>query len=320
LEQGIDPCEFISAEKTTYTNIEDMDSWTPHNTDGNYDLKYSMEGALAYSVNTVSVKILEQAGIQNAVALARKMGIESKMPTVPSLALGVADISMIEMVAAYGSFVNRGKPVKPFYITAITTKRGKVLEQPKPVAAKEHAMSAATAEMVIHMLQRTVNEGTAGRLRWEYGVYNDLGGKTGTTQQNADGWFMSVSPKLIVGTWVGADDPRIRFRATSLGQGSSTALPIVAKFYQKLNKDSRFSSIAQARFPRMSPETASMLACPLYKSDLNFWETLFGVPDEPKNVYRDFGKKGASPSTQKKGFFKKLFKKKTISDASGFVE
>jgi penicillin-binding protein 1A len=319
LEHGMDPCEFISSEKTTYTNIEDMDSWTPQNTDGNYDLKYSMEGALAYSVNTVSVKILEQAGIPNAISLARKMGIESKMPSVPSLALGVADISMIEMVSAYASFVNNGKPVKPFYITSITTKKGKVLEQPRP-PEREPAMSSKTAEMVLHMLQRTVNEGTAGRLRWEYGVYNDLGGKTGTTQSNADGWFISVSPKLIIGSWVGADDPRIRFRSTSLGQGSSTALPIVARFYQRLNKDKAFESISKARFPRVSRETANMLACPLYKSDLNFWETLFGVPDEPKNVVRDFETKSTSPSKDKKGFFKKLFKKKNISSASTFVE
>jgi penicillin-binding protein 1A len=310
LEHGIDPCEFISAEKTTYTNIKDMDSWTPHNTDGNYDLKYSMEGALAYSVNTVSVKILEQAGIQNTIALAKKMGIESEMPTVPSLALGVADISMIEMVSAYTSFVNKGKPVKPIYITSITTKKGKMLKKFSPVKTSP-AMSAETAEMVLRMLQRTANEGTAGRLRWEYGVYNELGGKTGTTQSNADGWFISVSPKLVIGSWVGADDPRIRFRYTSLGQGSSTALPIVAKFYQKLNKKSEFTTLAQARFPKPSPEVARVMSCPLYKSDLNFWETIFGVPDEPKQVTRDFGTE-AQPSSRK-GIFKKLFKKKSVS-------
>jgi penicillin-binding protein 1A len=318
LEAGADPCEFISSEKTTYTNIEDMDSWTPQNTDGNYDLKYSMEGALAYSVNTVSVKILEQAGIKNAISLAQRMGIESKMPSVPSLALGVADISMIEMVTAYASFVNKGRSVKPHYITRITTKRGEVLEEFKFNSEDvTQAMSAETAEMVVHMLQRTVNEGTAGKLRWEYGVYNDLGGKTGTTQSNADGWFISVSPKLVVGSWVGADDPRIRFRSTSLGQGSSTALPIVAKFYQKLNKDSGLAALAQARFPRFSTETSNLMACPLYKSDLNFWETLFGVPDEPKEVQRDFGKP-SSNSSRKRGFLKKFFKKKTVGTAAGF--
>jgi penicillin-binding protein 1A len=311
LEAGADPCEFISAERTTYTNIEDMDFWSPANNDGNYDLKYSMEGALANSVNTVSVKVLEKAGIPNTIALAKKMGITSKVPNVPSIALGVADISMTEMVAAYASFVNKGKAVKPFYITAITTKKGEVLAETKqPVSTR--ALSEKTAEMMVQMLRRTVNEGTGGRLRWEYGVTNDMGGKTGTTQSNADGWFMAVSPKLVVGSWVGADDPRVRFRSTSLGQGSSTALPITAKFFQQLNKDNAYREVTQARFARPSADAQAALGCPLYKSDLNFWETIFGVPEERKAPKREFG----TPS-KKKNIFNKLFKKKNASASAG---
>lgn len=310
LENGIKPCDFISAEKTTYTNIEDMDVWSPSNTDGNYDFKYSMEGALAYSVNTVSVKVLEKAGIPNTISLARKMGVTSKVPNVPSIALGVADISMTEMVAAYASFVNKGKSVTPYYITSITTNKGKELYSAKPVR-QEQAMSPQTAEMMVHMLKRTVNEGTGGKLRWEYGVYNDLGGKTGTTQSNADGWFISVSPNLVVGAWVGADDPRVRFRATSLGQGSSTALPITAKFYQALNKDKNFRSLTQAKFPALSRQAQSQLGCPLYKSDMNFWESIFGVPEEKKEIRRDFG----NDPKKKKNFLQKLFKKKDLSAA-----
>lgn len=314
LERGVDPCDFISAERTTYTNIKDMDSWTPGNNDGNYDLKYSMEGALAHSVNTVSVKVLEKAGIKNAVSLAQRMGITSNIPTVPSLALGVADVSMTEMVTAYACFANKGVAVKPYYITRITTKRGKILEDYTDEKTKKNqALSPETAEMVLHMLKRVVNEGTGGRLRWEYGVYNDLGGKTGTTQSNADGWFMAVSPKLVIGSWVGADDPRIRFRLTSLGQGSSTALPIVARFFQKLNKEKEFKDIADAKFPRLSPELQSSLACPLYKSDMNFWESIFGVPEDKKDVYRKFG---GPEINKKRGLFKKLFKKKDNRSSS----
>jgi penicillin-binding protein 1A len=315
LEQGVDPCNFISAERTTYTNIEDMDFWSPANNDGNYDREYSMEGALAYSVNTVSVKVLEQAGIPNTIALAQRMGITSKMPTVPSIALGVADISMPEMVSAYASFVNKGMSVKPIYITGITNKRGKELASFTKPSKKTRALSAQTAEMMIHMLKRTVNEGTGGKLRWEFGVYNDMGGKTGTTQSNADGWFISVSPKLVVGVWVGADDPRIRFRSTLLGQGSSTALPIAARFFQQLNKDSKFKSITSAKFPPLSEESASILSCPLYKSDLNFWESIFGVPEEKKDVQRKFG----TPS-KKKTFLRKLFKKKDDNASASSVD
>lgn len=312
LERGVDPCDFVSAEKTTYTNIKDMDSWTPGNNDGNYDYKYSMEGALAYSVNTVSVKILEQAGIPSTIELAKKMGISSTIPNVPSLALGVADISMTEMVTAYATFVNAGKAVKPYYLAAITTGKGKVLEDFSNRLPGKQVLSPETAEKMVHMLKRTVNEGTAGKMRWEYGVQNDLGGKTGTTQSNADGWYMSISPKLVVGAWVGADDPRVRFRYTSLGQGSSTALPIVAKFYQKMNKDKNFEEITSANFPKLSPRSQSAMRCPLYKSDLTFWESIFGVPEEKKNIYREFG----TPRNKKKSVPRKLFKRKPLTTAT----
>jgi penicillin-binding protein 1A len=307
LEQGVRPCDFISAEKTVYTNIKDMDSWTPQNSDQNYDLEYSMEGALAYSVNTVSVKVLEKAGIRNAISLARQMGIKSEMPAVPSLALGVADISMTEMVGAYACFANKGKPVNPYYLLSITNSRGEVLEQYNVVRTDKAALSAKRAEMMLHMLKRTVNEGTGGRMRWEYGVYNDMGGKTGTTQSNADGWFIAVTPKLVIGSWVGADDPRIRFRSTALGQGSSTALPVVAKFMQQMNKDKSLKLITNARFPPLSEKSREELACALYKSDLTFWEALFG-PAEQKDIVRDFG---TSKKEGKNGLFKKLFKKKS---------
>ncbi|HYF68329.1 MAG TPA: transglycosylase domain-containing protein [Ohtaekwangia sp.] len=305
LEQGANPCDFISAEKTMYTNIKDMDSWTPENNDQNYSYKYSMEGALAYSVNTVSVKVLEKAGIQHTVRVANKMGIESTIPAVPSLALGVADLSMFEMVKAYACFANKGKPVKPFYITSITTSRGEILQAYKALKPTYQAISPRTAEMIVHMLKRTVNEGTGGKLRWEYGIKNDMGGKTGTTQSNADGWFMAITPKLIIGSWVGADDPRIRFRSTSLGQGSSTALPVVAKFLQKVNNDPELKTLSEARFPKISNASRRALSCDLYKTDLTFWESLFG-PSEPKDVQRDFGKE-----VKRDGLFKKLFKKKS---------
>ena len=309
LEQGVKPCDFISAEKTVYTNVKDMDSWTPENSDQNYDLEYSMEGALAYSVNTVSVKVLEKAGIRNAISLARRMGIKSRIPAVPSLALGVADISMVEMVSAYACFVNKGKPVNAFYLLSITNSRGETLEEFKVTRPAKQALSAKRAEMILHMLKRTVNEGTGGRMRWEYGVTNDMGGKTGTTQSNADGWFMAVTPKLVMGSWVGSDDPRIRFRSTSLGQGSSTALPVVAKFMQQVNKDKSLNTISRARFPKLSEDSEAELACALYKSDLTFWETLFGPSEKDSvkvDVKRDFG-----VEPKKEGLFKKLFKKKS---------
>jgi penicillin-binding protein 1A len=304
LQQGVRPCQFISAERTVYTNIGGAEEWSPENADNEkYDLKFSMEGALAYSVNTVSVKILEKAGIDNTIGLARKMGITSDMPVVPSLALGVADISMWEMVCAYSSFANNGKSVKPFYITSITTHNNQVLEKFTQDEESKQVLSPENAQMVLQMLKRTVDEGTGAGLRSRYGITNDIGGKTGTTQSNADGWFIGVMPRLVIGAWVGADDPRIRFRSTALGQGASTALPIVASLLQKANKDKSLRSITQARFPEPSREVKSRLSCDLYKSDENFFDKLFGKKEEKKETRRAFGEKEKG----KGGFFRRLF-------------
>ncbi len=299
IEKGMKPCEYTSAEKTTYTNMEE---WTPQNTGGeHYDMKFSMEGALAYSVNTVSVKILEKAGISNTISLAHKMGIESDMPAVPSLALGVADISMTELVTAYACLANGGTSVKPFYITSITDSQGTVLASFEPESG-DRVMSYETTQLVVQMLKRTINEGTGASLRTKYGVSNDLAGKTGTTQSNADGWFMVMSPKLVIGAWVGADDPRIRFRTTALGQGARTALPIVASFYQQANKDKELVGITTARFNSLPDNLERRLSCDLYKSDKTFIEKIFGK--KKKDNKEVFG-----AEKKKEGFFKKLFRK-----------
>ena len=298
LAHGENPCDFISAAKTTYQGAEE---WTPSNTEENYDLKYSMEGALAYSVNTVSVHVLEKAGIGNTIRLARKMGITSELEPVPSLALGSPSISVTEMVAAYSCLVNHGRSVKPYYITSIASRNHVILESFKSERG-EQALSADNAKMLVHMLTRVVNEGTGAGMRSKYGVHNDMAGKTGTTQSNADGWFIAMTPKLVIGSWVGADDPRIRFRSTALGQGASTALPIVATFFQQVNADPELTKLSQARFPPLPSHLEQKLSCDLFKTDTNVLEKIFGKKE--KESTRIFGEK---EKKKKKGFFKKLF-------------
>ena len=274
LEKGIGPCSYISARKTEYTNV---DAWTPANTDQEtYDRKYSMEGGLSGSVNTVSVKLLEKTGIKHAISIARKMGIRSELPAVPSLALGTPSISMMEMVGAYGALANDGQYVKPKYLTAITDHRGNVLEtmteeDNQPV----QAVSKESARMMVHMLKSVVSEGTGSSLRYRYGIHNDVAGKTGTTQLNVDGWFMAITPKLVIGSWVGADDPRLHFKSTTLGQGAATALPITAFFLQKVNQDKSLADISRAKFLPLSPELEEELDCKTFKSDLNIFERIF---------------------------------------------
>ena len=273
LERGIDPCEYVSARQTSYSNMED---WTPQNSSSDsYDKKYSMEGGLAGSVNTVSVKLLEKAGISHAISTANKMGIRSNLPNVPSIALGTPSISMIEMVSAYGVFANDGNFVKPILITHIADNQNNILDSFDEKAEPVRAISKSTADMMIHMLKRVVNEGTGSSLRARYGLPNDIAGKTGTTQSNADGWFIAITPNLVIGAWVGADDPRLHFKSTALGQGSATALPIVAKLLQHANKDKSLQSITRSTFQPISQDLLDKLDCDLARSDRNFFQRLF---------------------------------------------
>lgn len=273
LEEGIGPCTYISARKTEYTNV---DAWTPENTnEETYDRKFSMEGGLSGSVNTVSVKLLEKTGINDAIHIARKMGITSELPAVPSLALGTPSISMMEMVGAYGALANRGEYIQPRYLTAIADRRGKMLETFEPEEKPVRALSEESATLMVHMLRSVVSEGTGASLRSRFGVHNEVAGKTGTTQLNVDGWFMAITPKLVIGTWVGADDPKLHFRSTSLGQGSSTALPITAYFLQHVNQDKTLRDISRARFAALPAKLKEKLDCKTSKSDLNIFQRIF---------------------------------------------
>lgn len=279
LENGIGPCSYISARKTVYTN---MDDWTPENTDDeSYEKKYSMEGGLSGSVNTVSVKLIEKTGIRNAIQVARKMGINSELPAVPSIALGTPSISVKEMVAAYSVFASGGVYHQPKYLTTITDRRGKVLHEFESEKPKK-ALSKETTQMMIHMLQSVVSGGTASSLRNVYGLTNELAGKTGTTQSNVDGWFIAISPAIVVGTWVGSDDPRLHFRSTAMGQGAATALPIVAKFFQHANKDEKLNEMMFADFEPVDERLLETLDCAPSKSDANFLQRLFNIKKKTK--------------------------------------
>lgn len=279
LENGVRPCDYISARKTVYTN---MDDWAPENTNNeSYDKKYSMKGGLVESVNTVSVKLIEKAGIHSTINVARKLGITSDLPAVPSIALGTPSVSLHEMVAAYGALANGGMYRKPFYISSIVNAGGKVLYSARPAPA-DRAISAATSRMLIEMLKGVVSEGTGAALRNRFGIAADIAGKTGTTQSNVDGWFISAGARLVVGAWVGADDPRLHFNSTALGQGAATALPVVGRFYQSAFTDAALRPLVSARFPALPEELARQLDCAVSKSNVSFFEKIFGKKKKAK--------------------------------------
>jgi len=280
LEQGVSPCDYFSAAEVAYQN---MKGWSPSNS-GNVDEKYmnfSMQYALSRSINTVSVKVLEKAGIKNTLAIAKKMGISSKLPEVPSLALGTAEINVLELAGAYASYANKSKPVKPYYLLKIENNKGKLLEKFKNEQPEEPAFSENTRQIMLEMMRMVVNEGTAKRLRNSYNLSNDIVGKTGTTQSNKDAWFVGLTPKLLMVTWVGHDDHRIGFRTTSIGQGANAALPISAGLLRRINADPQYSAVSNARFEKPSAEVRNSLDCPPTKRD-GFLKRLFSNPDKKK--------------------------------------
>lgn len=284
LEEGISPCTYFSAEEVAYENME---GWSPSNSGKKEEayLNYSMEEALSKSVNTVAVKVLEKTGIPNVLAQAKRMGIETDLPRLPSLALGTAEIKIDELAGAYASFLNQGKPVDPFLIQRIADQNDSILTVFEPLISEKSAFSDENRQIMIEMMKATVNSGTASRIRSIYGLKNDIAGKTGTTQNNKDAWFVALTPKLLSITWVGLDNHEIGFNSTSLGQGANAALPIFALWMQKLNADKSFDDITKAKFKAASASVMEKLDCDPVKRD-GFFKRLFKNPDKKKT--RDF--------------------------------
>ncbi|PRP65648.1 transglycosylase domain-containing protein [Nonlabens agnitus] len=274
LDQGIDPCDYYDNSLRTYSKYED---WQPKNSSGGYGGSYSLHGALANSVNTVSAALQLQVGVDNTIEKARKMGITSDIPEVPSIVLGTANISLMEMVMAYASISNGGNKVNPYMIQRITDQQGTVLYEAKPKYDGGVASVASIKELQ-QMMGEVLTEGTgAGFSRWEI-PYNIIG-KTGTTQNNGDGWFIGASPEIVIGSWVGARDKRVHFEKTYMGSGANTAMPMVASMFKSLSSWRRpmLTNFEYARpyfpCPPFTDQVASE-ATNYYKTDSTYLEGL----------------------------------------------
>lgn len=278
LERGKDPCTYYPNDSIVYAKY---DNWVPRNADRKYGGYYTMKGGLTQSVNTVSVQVLMDAGIKDVIDLAHKAGIESELPEVPSLALGTAEISLLELGEGYTIFANKGKRVSTVYLRRIEDKQGNIIYETKAEIEKSQVISEQTAQTINYMLMNVVNNGTAGALRTRYGLNAQLAGKTGTTHQQSDGWYMGYSPDIIVGVWVGGDLPIIRFQSLYYGQGSSTALPIYGNFMKSFYTDPLYRFAGQSSF-QISDSVKALFACEDYLDyDPNeFNKTLKEILDE----------------------------------------
>ena len=216
--------------------LPDGKFWEPKDSGKNkFGEEVTLRWALAHSNNRISAYLMKRFGPEATIQMARRMGVTSQIPAVPSICLGVCDISLYEMVGAMSTFANRGVYVKPIFITKIEDKNGNVIETFK--AEQTEAMDEVTAYKMVELMKGVVYEGTGVRLRFKYGLRNPIAGKTGTTQNQSDGWFMGITPDLTTGVWTGAEDRSVHFKTITLGQGSNMALPIWALYMKKVYAD-----------------------------------------------------------------------------------
>jgi penicillin-binding protein 1A len=228
------------------------EAWCPKNSGDRYTGMRTLKNALANSVNTISARLIDKVGPGPISNLAADLGISSKIPNVPSIALGTADLSVYEMVAAYGAFANQGIYVKPVMVTRIEDKNGTVLFEATPET--RDVLSAESAYVTVKLLEGVTESGSGIRLRhrgaeennpyfgtvvtgYPYEFQNPIAGKTGTTQNQSDGWFIGMVPNLVTGVWVGGEDRATHFNSIAYGQGATMALPIWALYMKKLYED-----------------------------------------------------------------------------------
>ena len=247
---GMSPCDSIIDSPFTIPvgRHHVTEAWTPKNSDNKYRGMVTLKKALANSINTISAKLMDRVGPEAVVELTKKLGVKSDIPVQPSIALGAVDITVEDMVAAYSTFANQGVYIKPEFINRIEDKNGVVLYEPK--IDSHDVLNKDIAYAVIKLLEGVTEEGSGVRLRttgggngdnvwtgYPYGFTNAIAGKTGTTQNQSDGWFIGMVPNLVTGVWVGCEDRSARFKGITYGQGATAALPIWGYMMKKCYAD-----------------------------------------------------------------------------------
>jgi penicillin-binding protein 1A len=239
IDNGFSTCERVNDSPVTFGPEDGVpESWTPKNSDGKYSYRdLTLRQALGQSVNTVSAKLIKRFTPSMVVNYAHMLGIKSELPAVPTLCLGVGEVSLFEMLGGYGAFVNGGKYTEPMFVMRIENKYGEVLREYIP--DQKEVLSTETAYKMVHLMRGATQPGGTSVGLGRYGILdgNEVAGKTGTTSNYSDGWFMGMTQNLIGGVWAGGDDRAIHFRSIALGQGARMAMPAWGLFMQKVYAD-----------------------------------------------------------------------------------
>ena len=254
MQEGMSPCDKVVNVPQTFM-VGDT-TWTPKSTDRDEWIgqTVTLKWGLTKSSNNISAYLMKQYGPEAMVEMMRKMGIGCYLDAVNSLCVGAADISVYEMVAAYNTFPSKGVYVSPIFVTRIEDSMGNVLGEFNN--KKKEAISDYTAFLMANLMQGVVNSGTGVRLRAKYGLKGEIAGKTGTTNDQSDGWFIGYTPSLTAGVWVGAEDRQVHFESLALGGGSNMALPIWGIFMKKVLEDGTLGVYETDRF--ISPPGISL--------------------------------------------------------------
>ena len=264
-EGEFSPCTEVPNLPVTF-DMGNGESWTPQNADDKREGEMiTLKWALANSVNNVSAYLMKRFSPAAVINMARKMGITSPIDAVPAVCLGTPDLSVYEMTGAMSTFANKGVFIEPIFITRIEDKNGNVIENFIP--KQKEAMNEVTAYLMIELMKGVVESGTGARLRYKFGLDAPIAGKTGTTQNNSDGWFMGITPSLATGVWVGGEVRSIHFRTITLGQGANMALPIWALYMKKVWADKTLN-IPKNNFEKPVLDISDRIDCQKFKQEI----------------------------------------------------
>ncbi len=246
MQEGMSPCDKVVCIPQTF--IVGDDTWTPRSTDKEEWIgrTVTLKWGLTKSSNNISAYLMKQFGPHAMAEMMRRMGIQSHIDEVPSLCVGPADLSLYEMAGAYNTFPSRGVYVTPIFVTRIEDNMGNVISEFNN--HKREAISEYTAYLMENLMQSVINAGTGSRLRSKYGLKGEIAGKTGTTNDNSDGWFIGYTPTITAGVWVGGEDRQIHFESIALGGGANMALPIWGIFMKKVLANGKLGVSESDRF------------------------------------------------------------------------
>ena len=247
MQEGLTPCTKVTNVPVTFLT-PGGETWTPRSTDKEEWIgkTVTLKWGLTNSSNNISAFLMKQYGPEAMADMMRRMGIQSHVDEVPSICVGPADLTLWEMVAAYNTFPSRGVYVTPLFVTRIEDRQGNVLSE--FTNRKREAIAESTAYLMVNLMEGVVQGGTASRLRYRYNLTGEIAGKTGTTNDNSDGWFIGYTPTLVAGVWTGAEDRQVHFQSITYGQGAHMSLPTWGIFMKKVLADGTLGISADDRF------------------------------------------------------------------------